>query len=124
MPNWSPILAENVWLAPLGFAAGIGLLTWLLLRKTFKRLSKQKRAGSGPYLQKQRRPAHQWDGAKQDATARFERQQVELHDLARDLNGQIDSKLLLFRELVAQSEQQIERLEALLEEAESRTKQG
>lgn len=110
-------LAELTWLGPLGFAAGIGLLTWLLLRKTFRRMGKRTKSGSGPYLEKQPRPTHVWDGAKEDATARFNRQQVELHDLARDLNGQLDSKLVILRELVAQSETQIERLETLLEEA-------
>lgn len=121
MPNLLPLLADSTWLAPLGFAAGIGLLSWLLLRKTFKRLSKRTRSGSGPYLEKQRRPEHEWEGAKQDANARFDRQQVELHELARDLNGQIDSKLILFRELLKQSDEQIARLEDLLEEAEKRS---
>lgn len=114
-----PLLAELTWLGPIGFAAGVGLLTWLMLRKTFTRLSKRNRSGSGPYLKKQPRPENAWDGAKHDASARFDRQQVELQELARDLNGQIDSKMLLLQELIAQSERQAARLEGLLEEAQA-----
>lgn len=115
----SPPIADLTSLAPLGFALGCGLLTWFLLRKTFKRLPKRNRGGSKEYLQKQKRPKTEWDGAKRDANARFDRQQVELQELARDLNGQIDSKMVLLGELIDQSKQQAERLEALLEEAKS-----
>lgn len=119
------LLAETNWLGPAMFALGCALLTGILLRRTFRQLRKRgKRAGSGPHLEAQARPASKWDGAKKDAEARFSRQQVELHDMARDLNGQIDSKLILFRELVAQSERQIERLETLLGEAERRESGG
>lgn len=113
-----PLLADLTWLSPLGFATGIGLLTWFLLRRTFTRLGKRRRAGSGAYLLKQQRPNTDWDGAKQDANARFDRQSVELHELARELNGQIESKMILLQTLIAQSKQQADRLEVLLKESE------
>lgn len=113
----TPLLAES-WIAPLAFALGCGLLTALLLRRSYRYFGKKRRGGSGPHLEAQPRPTHAWDGAKQDASARFDRQQVELQELARDLTGQIDSKLLLLQELNAKSERQIQRLEELLAETE------
>ncbi|MEO0529243.1 MAG: hypothetical protein AAF266_01565 [Planctomycetota bacterium] len=118
---FSPLLAESTWLGPAMFALGCAGLTAILLRTAYRRLGKRKRGGgSGPHIEAQARPTSTWDGAKQDAHARLSRQEVELHEMARDLTGQIDSKLILFQQLVAQSQQQIERLEALLREAETK----
>ncbi|MEQ8849527.1 hypothetical protein [Botrimarina sp.] len=116
---FSPPIADSSWLAPIAFALGCGLLTAILLRRSYRYFGKRKR-GVGRPIDTQPRPATAWDGARHDAEARFNRQQVELHDLARDLTGQIDSKLILLRELVAQSDRQIARLEELLDEAERR----
>lgn len=113
-----PPIAESSWLAPIVFAVGCGLLTAILLRRSYRYFGKRSRGGSGPAIAAQRRPSSAWDGARHDAEARFNRQQVELHDLARDLTGQIDSKMILLRELIAQSERQVTRLEELLDEAE------
>lgn len=100
--------------ASLMFAAGCGLLAAILLRRTYKRLGRRRR--NTPAIDAQPRPETAWSGAQGDASARIARQEVELHDRARDVTGQIDSKLILLRELIAQSESQIERLEALLEQ--------
>ncbi|TWT99835.1 hypothetical protein Pla108_07780 [Botrimarina colliarenosi] len=120
--NPIPLLAETPWYAPLLFAFGCALLAMILLRRSFRNFGKLTRGGSGPALLKQHRPTSQWDGAREDATARFNRQQVEMHELAREINGQIDSKLILLQELVAQSDRQIQRLEALLDEAKRSNK--
>lgn len=114
-----PLIAEMPsWIGPAGFALGCAMLTAILLRWNLKAFGKRKKGGSGPHIVAQKRPQTPWEGAKQDAEARINRQMVELNDLARDLNGQLDSKLVILRELVAQSERQIEQLEALLEKAE------
>lgn len=119
-----PLLAETPWFAPAMFALGCGLLAALLLRRSYRYFGKKSRGGSGPHLEVQPRPKDEWDGVRDDAAARFDRQQVELHALARDLTGQIDTKLALMRQLVAQSDEQIKRLETLLEEAEARKGEG
>jgi hypothetical protein len=102
------------------FAAGCAALTFILLRLSWRRSGKRSRGGSGPPLDAQPRPKHRWDGAQKDAEARIDRHQVELHDLARDLTAQIDSKLVLLQHLIAQSDQRIHRLEELLSEIERR----
>ncbi|TWT46934.1 hypothetical protein [Botrimarina hoheduenensis] len=104
--------------APLAFALGCGILTAILLRRSYRYFGKRTRGGSGPPIASQPRPADAWDGAKRDAAARLGREKVELHELARDLIGQLDSKMILLNELVQQSHQQIERLQTLLDRAE------
>lgn len=106
------------------FAAGCAALTFILLRLSWRRSGKRQRGGSGPAIDAQPRPKHRWDGAQKDAEARIDRHQVELHDLARDLTAQIDSKLVLLQHLIAQSDERINRLETLLSESEFRKGDG
>lgn len=97
------------------FAAGSLLLVFFLLRRSYIHFGRRTRGGEGPPIAKQPRPRHAWDGAKQDADARFNQQQVELQELSRDLMGQLDSKMLLLQALITQSDERIARLETLLE---------
>jgi hypothetical protein len=53
------------------------------------------------------------------APREFQRWQVEMHDLARELSGQLDSKLGLLQHLVREADQQAARLEAAIERAAS-----
>ena len=113
----SPLLAEGL-LAPAIFAAGCALLTMILLRRSYRYFGRRRtRGGSGPHIDAQPRPKDKWDGVKKDADARFNRDQVELYDLARDLKGQLDSKIIVLNELVLKSQKQIDRLEELLAES-------
>jgi len=68
------------------------------------------------YLEHVHRPTSKWDGAQQDAAAMIDRQRVELCELARDLAGQIDSKIIVLQQLLAESQRQIDRLERRLDE--------
>lgn len=102
------------------FAAGSAMLAFFLLRRTYARLGKRTRGGSGPHLDAQPRPTDAWTGARADLDANFSRRQVELYELSRELRGKLDSKIIILNELVEQSQRQIERLETLLEETESR----
>ena len=111
-----PLLAAGL-VAPLIFAAGCALLTMVLLRRSYRYYGRRTRGGSGPAIELQPRPTNKWDGANKDVNTRFDRDQVELYDLARDLKGQLDSKIIVLNELVTRSQQQIDRLEALLEES-------
>ncbi len=44
-----------------------------------------------------------------------------MYDMARDLNGQLSSRIIVFEQLVGESQRQIEQLETLLAEAEQTT---
>jgi len=100
------------------FVAGCAVAAWVLLR----RRGRMRRGGrrNVNHLEHLHRPTNPWDGAQHDAIAMGERRQVELHDLARDVSGQIDSKMMLLAQLMAQSQRQIDRLEALLAELNHR----
>ena len=111
----TPILANL--LASGMFALGCGLLTMWLLRRSYKHFGRRRNRNEPP-IDAQPRPDGAWSGAHADASARIERQSVELHDLGREVTGRIDSKMVLLQELIAKSQAQIDRLEALLAEAE------
>ena len=105
------LVIEPSWL----FLAGCALLTMLLMRRTSRYFGQRiSRSGSGPHLEHLPRPVKAWDGAQRDAFALIERQKVELHEISRDLTGQIDSKMILLEQLIATSNQQIERMEGLV----------
>jgi hypothetical protein len=42
-----------------------------------------------------------------------------MYEMSRDLNGQLNSKMLVLEQLIAQSQRQIERMEQLIEATES-----
>jgi hypothetical protein len=106
----------NDWFSALLFLVGIALLTAILLRRTYRQVGRGRRGQSTRHIEAQPRPAHSWDGARDDPHARIEREKVLLEEFRREANGQIDSKIIALRQLIAQSEQQIARLEALLAE--------
>lgn len=101
----------------LMFVAGIALLTMILLRRTYRQVGRRSRRYDSRPIDSQPRPESEWSGAKADTSAALERQKVELAEMSRDINGQIDTKILLLRELIMQSEKQIARMEELLEDA-------
>ena len=103
------------------FFAGCALLTMVLLRKTYHRLGRRKKA-SPAAIERIARPTGQWDGAQRDAFAQIERQKVEMHEMSRDLNGQLSSRIIVLEKLIGDSQRQIERLEELLAETEAHTK--
>ena len=108
-------LIDSGWL----FFAGCALFTLVLLRTTYRRLGRRKKAGPAA-IERVARPASQWDGAQRDALAQVERQKVEMHEMSRDLNGQLSTKILVLEKLIGDSQRQIERLEELLSDAEER----
>jgi len=105
-------LIDSGWI----FFAGCALLTTILLRRTFRRLKHRSKASSAA-IERVPRPTGKWDGAQRDALAQVERQKVEMYDMARDLNGQLTSRIIVLEKLVGESQRQIERLESLLAEA-------
>ena len=93
------------------------MLTMLLLRRSYRYFGKRRNRNDPP-IDAQPRPKTAWTGAHADATARIERQKVELHEYGREITAQIDSKLILLNQLVAKSQSQIDRLEELLAKAD------
>lgn len=112
--NLSPELRGS-----LMFLAGVALITILLVRKTYRRMGRGRAkltGGRGPAIQAQPRPADAWDGAYRDASAHIQREKVELHEMARDVNGQLTSKIIMLEQLIETSSGQIQRMEQLLAE--------
>lgn len=103
------------------FLAGCALLTWVLLKRSYRYFGSRSRRGNSAPLQKVPRPAGVWDGAQRDSLAQVERQKVEMHEMTRDLNGQLSSKIIILEKLIADSQRQIDQLESLLEKAEQNT---
>ncbi len=102
------------------FFAGCALLTLFLLKRSY-RLGRRK--SSSVPIERIARPTSKWDGAQRDTLAQVERQKVDMYDIARDLNGELSSRIIVLERLIGDSQQQIERLENLLAEAEQTTKQ-
>jgi len=97
--------------------AGCGLLTLILLKRTYRRIGRRSKAGP-PAIERIARPTSKWDGAQRDSLAIVERQKVEMYEMSRDLNGQLSSRIIVLEKLIGQSQRQIERLEELLAEVE------
>ncbi len=105
-------------------ALGVGILVAIFLRITYRRLRKGKGKSSTRPIAEQPRPETPWSGAYQDADARLSRKEVELHEMKREVTATIDNKMILLQQLIEQSQQQIDRLEELLEDAEQRSSQS
>lgn len=96
------------------FLAGIGLLTFILMRRSYRYFGKSRRRRDDAALDAQPRPNAPWDGVQHDAMARIERQKVEMFEMARDLNGQLSSKIIVLEKLISDSQRQIARMEELV----------
>ncbi len=112
------LFAVNMSLAPLMFAAGCALLTWLLLKRSYRYFGRSSGKRFIKAIEEQYRPQTTWDGAQRDSLARIERQKVEMHEMTRDLKGELNSKIIVLEKLIADSQRQIERMEQLLHQAE------
>lgn len=104
----------------LMFMAGAALVSWILLRRGLLRGKGKRKFDSRP-IDVQERPTTEWSGAYSDGSALIDRQKVELAQLSRDVNGQLDSKILVLRELIQQSERQIREMEELLAQLQQHT---
>ena len=112
-----PVLLASihaVWL----FLAGVSLLTFILMKRAYRYFGKPRRLANSAPIDLQPRPQGPWDGAQRDTLAHVERQKVEMYELARDLNGQLSTKMVVLERLIAESQQQIDRLEKLVAKVE------
>jgi len=102
-----------------GLLAGVGLLTFIMMRRSYGYFSRRRRKRDEQPVALQPRPQGPWDGAQHDRMAQIDRQEVEMFDMARELNGQLSSRIIVLERLIADSQQQIDRMEFLLDKIEA-----
>ena len=98
------------------FLAGCALMTLILLKRSYRYFGGRSRSQQRPAIERVRRPATKWDGSQRDTLAQIDRQKVEMHEMARDLNGELNTRILVLEQLIHESQQKIDRLEELLGE--------
>jgi hypothetical protein len=102
--------------AILMFLAGVGMLIFILMKRSYRYFSRRKRQRNEQPLELQPRPKGPWDGVQRDAMANIDRQEVQMFEMARDLNGQLSSRIIVLEKLIANSQRQITQMETLLAE--------
>ncbi len=106
----------------LMFLAGAGLLTFILMKRASRYFGRSRRRRDQGPIELQPRPTSKWDGAQKDTLAHIEREKVEMHEMARDLNGQLTSRIIVLEQLIAESGQQIKRMEELMQKIDQAEK--
>ncbi len=114
-----PILYASTPIAIFMFLVGCALLVSILLKRSYRYFGKKKGSTVITGLEHLPRPKSTWEGTYRDAGAIFDRQEVEMAEMARDLSGQLTTKMIVLEQLIADSQKQIDRMEELLKEMES-----
>jgi hypothetical protein len=89
---------------------GIGLLAYTLLRKSHHGQATQYRTRVSHDVARLPRSKPTWQTSDTSVNAA---------EIARDLNGQLTTKMVVLEQLIADSQKQIERMEELLERIEA-----
>jgi hypothetical protein len=101
------------------FALGLAILTWILLRRSYAYFGRRQGAGHREPSGGSRETSFHGDPRRPaDAPPEMLRWQVAMHDLARDVQAELDSKIRVFRTIVALAESEAVRLEAAIARAE------
>ena len=96
---------------------GVALMTVIMLRITYRRLGKQRRdKNDAPFIQSARSTAHAQTPRLNTATE-IDRKEIEMFEITRELTGQLDSKIVIVQQLIADCDVRIQRLQELLDEA-------
>ncbi len=96
------------------FAAALGLLTFLLLRMS---LHRYRRTKNDRPITRLPRPASSLNPGGLNSPANIARWEVQLHDQARQLSAQLDSKMLALGHLTASAARETDRLEKAIASA-------
>lgn len=99
------------------FIAGIGILCYLLLRRSRGKLARAHRNDEQTVIKPQVAAAPRQSHLA-DAPDDLLRWQVELHETARDIKAEIDTKLAALQALTTSARQECARLELLLARAQ------
>ena len=106
----------------LMFLAGCGMLVLILLRRSHRYFGRRSSDSSSSLpVALQPRPTSKWSGVERDALARIDREQVDLYDMKREIEGQLNSKIVILEQLIETNQRQLERIEQLLGAAEEQT---
>jgi len=108
------LLADGI--STLLFASGVLLAILILLRRSLRHYRRMKR---GESKKKARSPAATDPPAGLQAHDDFDRAEVRLHELSRELFAKLDSKMVAVAQLVRDADDRIARLEALLAQLEA-----
>ena len=100
------------------FLAGLVLTCGVLLFRTHRQLGGRAKAEIPSPASFSRPIASTTLAHRLDAPAELRRWEVEMHDLARELQAQLDSKIAILQHLVGDAQQQASRLEAAIAHAE------
>ena len=107
------LLADSIaWLA-LILAMLVAIV--ILLRRSYRYFGRRS-AREGPIAHVAKDTAR-WDPRPVDLSGELARQEVRMHETARELSAKLDSKIRVLQYLTSSAQQQIERLETLLEQA-------
>jgi septal ring factor EnvC (AmiA/AmiB activator) len=90
--------------------AGCVLLVYMLMRKAHLAQQRQRETMIQSEMPRLPRAAKTWQTSDNV---------VEMADMARDINGQLTTKMIVLEQLIADSQKQIERMEELLERIEA-----
>jgi hypothetical protein len=100
------------------FLAGLVLTCGVLLFRTHRQLGSRPKTEIPSPATFSRPMAQPTSAHRLDAPAELRRWEVETHDLARDLQAQLDSKITILQHLVRDAQQQADRLETALARAD------
>lgn len=103
--------------AQLLFLGGLGLLIYILMRRSFRFFTR--RAEAGAALPRVSQTQSKTNQPLHDAPPELARWQVEMYDTTRAYKAEIDSKLCLLQILVGRAQRESQRLEAALARAEA-----
>jgi hypothetical protein len=96
------------------FLAGLTLTCAVLLFRTHRQLGSRSKAGIPSPATFAQPTASPTVAHRLDAPADVRRWEVQMHDVARELQGQLDSKIAIVQHLIRDAQEQAERLEALI----------
>ena len=97
----------------------LSLIVLVFVTVFFLRWSQRNLKASAKRIREaQTRPAENVEpGHNLDAPADVARWEIQMHDTARDLSGQLDSKIAILQQLIRTAEEHIVRLERAIEQA-------
>ena len=104
------LLAE--WMSNGMFLAGIVLLILIMFRRSYRRHSPRKECSSDPVPR--RKSVLAADRASSEPPDDVVKWQVEMHELARTLKAELDTKMRLVQLLIGQARVESDRLQQLL----------
>jgi hypothetical protein len=104
------------------FIVGLGMLISILLRRWHRYYGPRRRRREAPVLERTAREERKAGRSLSDAPVDVLRWHVELHETARDLKAELESKITALQVLIRMAGQEADRLERLIDSADSRSK--